>query len=336
MVPEHSFSGPGVRSASAFDAFPQFYYRPEYTLLFATLFSLLIPGLKFLIERLRRLAGARSKPAFRVKQLFTVAQKPALVVSATAFFVLEDGEVRLALDHHGFVDEIRLERAAAKEVNGSHATVGGIFVLPWFTGGGAVYRDLIGELIYPPDISGVNTRALFKEMDAVVETGETSELTYNKQRKTLTSFYLDGVLSLRGFYSGRLIRHVQEELLFMSQGPATEVKGFYWQNDKFYEFSSSRDGDVELIVVEMPAGKAIGTLPQKGQILFTLQLPGQQQGAASPTLVVMLQRSGAFETLKQMYSDCLLRDHILGRVTSRDPGPMLESISYQQETVNFY
>ena len=232
----------------------------------------------------------------------------------------------------------------AKEVNGPHAVVGGIFVLPWFTGGAAVYRDLIGELIYPPDISGVDVAALFGQMDAVVDIQKTSSLTYNKQRKTLTSFYIDGVLSLRGLYSGRRVRGKQEKLLFMSQLPTTDVKAFYWQDDKFYEFNSSRDGDVELVAVTVPPGAFFnfltsvkGTAEARGtQVILTMSLPAQKQGEAGPTLVMMLQNAATFERSKQIYPGCLLIDHIRGRVSARDPGPMIQSASYQKEKVKFY
>lgn len=316
--------------------FPDLYFRPEYTLLFATLFFVVMPGLTFAMRRARQLLAVRYRPARRVRQLFTVGYRPAMLLLAIAFFVVPDGDIKLAFDGHGFIDEIRLERAVAKEVNGPHAVVGGNFVLPWFTGGAAVYRDLVGELIYPRDISGVDVSALFREMDAVVDIPFTSGLTYNKQRKTLTSFYIDGVLSLRGLYSGRLIRGLQDDLLFTSQRPTTEVKAFYWRNDVFYEFNSSRDGDIELLAVEVPPGGTAGYFPQGTEVILTMPLPAHQQGEVGPTLVMMLQDVETFEGSKQIYPSCFLRDHIRGHVAARDPRPMIRSISYQQETVKFY
>jgi hypothetical protein len=316
--------------------FPGLYYRPEYTLLFAALFIVTVSGFTLALRRVRQLLTPTRTPAMKIRQRLVVGYMPAMVLLATGFFVVSDGDLRLAFNGHGFIDEIRLERGVAKEVIGSHAVVGGIFCFPWFTGGAAVYRDLIGELIYPPDISGIDVSALFRGMDAVVDIGVTSDLTYNKQRKTLTSFYIDGVLSLRGFYAGRLIRGgLQEKLLFMSERPATEVRAFFWQEDQFYEFNASRDGDTELVMVEVPAGREIGTFPQ-AEIILTMPLPGRQQAEAGPTLVMVLQGAGAFEGSNQIYPGCLLRDHIRGHVAARDPAPIIRSISYQKEIVKFY
>ena len=324
--------------------FEDLYYRPEYTLLFAAFFVVVISGLASTLRRVRQLIAARYKPTGELRQLFPVRYRHGMVVLATAFFVVADGDIRMAFNGHGFIDEIRLERAVAKEVNGQHAVVGGIFVLPWFTGGAAVYRDLIGELIYPPDISRIDVPALFRQMDAVVDIQVTSGLTYNKQRKTLTSFYIDGVLSLRGLYSGRLIRGKQEKLLFMSRQLTTDVRAFYWQDDEFYEFNSSRKGDVELLAIQIPPGAFFdfldslkGTAELKGtKVILTMPLPAEKQGEAGPSLVIMLQDAGTFERSKQIFPGCLLIDHIRGHVAARDPGPMIGSISYQQETVKFY
>ena len=93
----------------------------------------------------------------------------------------------------------------------------------------------------------------------------------------------------------------------MSQRPTTEVKAFFWRDDEFFEFSSSHDGDLELISVEVPAGRALGTFPQGTEIILTMPLLGHQQGEAGPTLVMMLQGAEAFQGSKQIYSDCLLR-----------------------------
>jgi hypothetical protein len=80
-------------------------------------------------------------------------------------------------------------------------------------------------------------------------------------------------------------------------------------------------------VLEVPPDTKVGHLPQGTEIILAMPLPGQQQGEAGPTLVVMLQGVGIFEGSNQIYPGCLLRDHIRGHVAPRDPGPMIRSIS---------
>jgi hypothetical protein len=302
--------------------FPELYFRPEYTLFLAAFLIIVTLGLTAVLGRATR------SPA--------IAYTPAMAILAAAVCVVPDMDLRLAFNGHGFIDEIRLERAAAKEINGPRALVGGPFVLPWFTGGGAIYRDLTSELIWPPDIFSVDVQSLFGEMDAVVDTPYFSAITNNKQRKSLTSFYVDGVLSLRGIYSGRVIRGIQEGLLLFSERPTRYTKAFYWHADKFYEFRSTPHGDSELVVVQVPTGATLRQLPQGTEMILTVPLPARQQGEPNPKLVVMLGHAGTLDDFREICLGCSLRDRVRGEVAARDPGPMIRGISYQEEIVKFY
>src|SRR5262249_6181506 len=122
--------------------FPELYFRPEYTLFLTAFLIIVTLGLTAV---LRRATWSRA-----------IAHTPAMAILAAAVCVVPDMDLWLAFNGHGFIDEIRLERAAAKEINGPRAVVGGPFVLPWFTGGGAIYRDLFRELIVQSDISSVD------------------------------------------------------------------------------------------------------------------------------------------------------------------------------------
>lgn len=302
--------------------FPELYFRPEYTLFLTAFLIIVILGFTTVLGRATR------SPA--------IAYTPAMVILAVAVCVAPDRDLWLAFNGHGFIDEIRLERAAAKEIIGPRAVVGGPFVLPWFTGGGAIYRDLSRQLIFTPDISSVDAKSLFREMDAVVDTPYFSGVTYNKQRKSLTSFYVDGVLSLRGIYSGRVIRGIQEGLLLLSAHATRDIKAFYWHADEFYEFRSAPGGDSELLVVQVPTGATLRQFPEGTEVILTLSLPARREGAPNPKLVVMLGHASTLDNFGEICRGCSTRDRVRGKVAARDPGPMIRDISYQEEIVKFY
>jgi hypothetical protein len=145
--------------------FPELYFRPEYTLLFATFFVIVTSGLTFALRRVRRFCAVKYWPCPRVRQLFIVGYRPAITLLAIVCLLVPDGHIWLAFVGHGFIDEIRLERSVGKGSERAKCRYRGFGPLSWFTGGAAVYRDLVGELFYPLDISGVDVSALFREMD---------------------------------------------------------------------------------------------------------------------------------------------------------------------------
>lgn len=115
-----------------------------------------------------------------------------------------------------------------------------------------------------------------------------------------------------------------------------DTKVFYWHADAFYEFRSAPDGDLELVVIEVPKGAALRQLPQGTEMILTVPLPPRQQDEPPPKLVMMLGHAGTLDDFREICVDCSVRDRVRGQVAARDPGPMIRGISYQEEMIRFY
>lgn len=185
---------------------------------------------------------------------------------------IADTRMLAAARGQGAVDEVARQRSFGKEILGNDATVGGRSILAWFTSGGRRYRFVTNDLIYPPDISGIDLVEYFSHFDAIAEEPQGSWLSYNKQQMALTSFYVTRLLKLVGLYSPRF--HVGDGAgtVWFTSKPVTEVRAVYYQNDLPMEFRSNDTGTVALTAVRLPS-TAASSVAQCGSEIMQLRLP---------------------------------------------------------------
>jgi hypothetical protein len=229
-----------------------------------------------------------------------------------------------------FVDDLALARASGKAMLGNDAIVGGRSICLWFTSGGRIYRNVTGDLIYPPDISGIDPQAYFSRLDGIAEDGNGSWATYNKQKMALSSWYLNGTLDLQGFYAGhRYPGDGSSYNFFMTAWKRKRpVQSWFWRGNRFYHFREDPSGSYALVAVIRPDGfnRSLGV--PEGEMLAEFGLPPDHKEYLSFHVIPRTSRAELGAKLPEGWH---LRDLIGGTVELTNPKPMLESVDYQHE-----
>jgi hypothetical protein len=156
-------------------------------------FVLLFIGLIFAALTLLRIVDAR------------VARTHPMPLASAATGVLA---VAIVLSHPGLgsavislqprVHEIEIARGAGRLFVGPGAVVGGR-IPAWYASGADAWYGIDPELLWQPG-DGLDIRAYAAHFAALVESPHMSDYTSNRAHKGLTSWYVDGLLNLRGIY----------------------------------------------------------------------------------------------------------------------------------------
>jgi hypothetical protein len=295
------------------------YFRVELTLLCAALIiAVLEPATAFL----RRLTSYAAQGFF------------LLSVIAFGLMAIFDDRVLAGLRGGRFVDEIAVQRTVAHQMVSSGATVGGASIVLWYTSGGHQYRSVTADIVYPADISGLDIGSYFSDFDAIAEGGLGSWITYNKQGKVLSSFYIEGDLSLVGVYFGRPVRGSQNDF-FLASRKLAPVSAYYWYRDNFFQFVPDQNGAQVLAALVVPSVQFSTENNLLGRSLasFQLLLPAQSK---ERLVFTVLPDDNAFEALKAGCGGCQLRDVIKGRSVRLQPDRIAAAVDYPAERVRVH
>jgi len=153
------------------------------------------------------------------------------------------------------VHEAEIARAAGRQIVGPDATVA-TRIGPWFSSGGRYWHNPNADLQRGPSqtFSDAELRGYFSHFDAVVEEMHMSDDTNNSRHEGLLSWYLSGILRLRGFY---FAQHNPDltNLFFQAKDPKTVI-GFGFENGELFRFDQAAAGDHELTVLSCPVADA--------------------------------------------------------------------------------
>jgi hypothetical protein len=128
--------------------------------------------------------------------------------------------------------------------------------------------------------------AYFARFDAIVESAHMSNATYNRDHKALLSWYLDGVLQLKGFFFARINSELSY-LLFQTQQPGG-LAGFALKGTELYRFAGDEHGAYEFDALVTPLGDAMYRLCTAVEASHFLFLPKQNEAEAQQVLLITL------------------------------------------------
>jgi hypothetical protein len=155
------------------------------------------------------------------------------------------------------VHQMTIARAAAREIVGPHALVGGRIGL-WYITGAADWHDITRSGLQRTAVSSLDMLAYLDGFDALVEHPHMSDVSHNGQGATLSTWYLDGLLELKGFYFGRGAR---DNSYFVFERSAEEgVIGFGLDGHDLYRFDAGPDGDHVFVAAVCPLGTGVARL----------------------------------------------------------------------------
>jgi hypothetical protein len=146
------------------------------------------------------------------------------------------------------VHEGDVARAAGRLILGPHARVAGRFAA-WYTSGAAYWWDIETDMLGPWPY---DPATFFANFDAVVDYPHQSDTSSNG---TVSSWYADGALKLRGFYFGETNEQLQ--IVLLSARPVAQVVGYAARNGQVYRFEEHPTGDYQVISAVCPQAPAL-------------------------------------------------------------------------------
>jgi hypothetical protein len=209
------------------------------------------------------------------------------------------------------VQEGDVARAAARDILGPHARVAGRMCM-WYASGADHWYDVGPDLLWYEKLR-FDPKLYFTNFDAIAEDQHMSEYTSNGIRATLSSWYADNTLTLRGFFFGET--NPQLQFLLLSASAPKQIKGYGMRDGQLYSFEEYPDGDYQVVSAACSVAEGIRV---KGYAPFysMLYLPKPSQDApASGSLLTVLVPKHQIEPMASMERGC--------RIILRVPGVLL-------------
>jgi hypothetical protein len=246
--------------------------------------------------------------------------------------------------------DLDLGRAAGRSMLGPNAVVGTTSAGDWYTSGATHLYFVTPELLYPPDISGLNLQSFFGIFDALAVDPHQTWATYNKQRLNITSAYLDGILQLRGFYYAdrRTLSESGISYMLYSVTAPKPLVGYGVRGSHVYRFEEAPGADHVMVCATCPVSVLDnGPYSTIGQLDFyaTFYWPqktnadprSRPEGDRTPVIRTFVADKGKFETqIRPLLAPCTVRTETIGRLDSIDQAEFLRNFRKSDQSIHFY
>jgi hypothetical protein len=231
------------------------------------------------------------------------------------------------------VHEAEVARAAAREILGPDARVGGEWG-QWFASGAthwySTQADLeLGFLWFDP-------RTYSSNLDALVAGPITCTVG---SKDCATVWYADGTLKLRGFYFGESSEQLQFVLLSVTQ-PA-QLVGYASFHGQLYRFQQEAGGSYDVISAVCPLSPDVGlaswgwSWKWPGVFSSILQFPAGSPDAQH-RLVTLLGPRAVAEPAGWMSRACRTVSRVSGTLLLADRDAMVERLRRTDQPMHFY
>jgi hypothetical protein len=214
------------------------YYIPEIALYLAAA----ITALLMLVR------GIATRFGHRRPGVWSAAIAASVVVVIASLDVPASMASRSALTSRLMYED--LVRALGHQILGPGAAVASGSPTLWYHSGAEFYYFLTSDVLYPPDISGLDVPGYLARFDAVGISPTDAGITWNRQRKSPSEWYVDGLLKLRGF----VLSEPLLSYLLTSTRPQGPVVGFCYSKEtrQLWRFTEGSGGNAVLAVFTGP------------------------------------------------------------------------------------
>lgn len=313
------------------------YYVPE--------FMLYLSGAIIAILGIMLWAAARiTSPARRWMALPALA--PFIAAAAVANVPTTIGSSAAEMAFTPRLDDMNVARAAGMAMLGPGALIGSSDFDAWYTPGAVHVYNAGQELGGTSDISHLDLPRYLASFDALAQDARSdmSGMTGNRQHQTLTSWYINGTLNLKGFYFGNggvsSWSSVLSYLLLSPHGTRPLV-GYVFKQGRLYKFQEQPRGDAVFLtaVCSSPVPeRAIGNIDTHTYGFFTLSLPKAQPSTQAESVIKVLlmdrlKYKGMRATLTR---ECRLREEVWGNIGEMPVGPLLAHLRAEDRPMRFY
>jgi hypothetical protein len=316
------------------------YFIPEMTLYFIAAFSVLLTAIFALVNRLNRCWLTVSAAI-----ALTVA---AAVTSATEIPALV---VQKVVKIPGIYD-FEVGRAAARNILGQDAVVGTVSAGVWYTSGATYLYFITSDLIYPHDVQCLDLKKYFASFDALAVDPHQSWVAYNRQRRNITSSYIDGILQLRGFFFADRRDYYESGLSYMlySASQTHPLVGYGVKGQHVFRFQEQAGGDQVFLSALCPTsfGENYGPLDNTSLQLdfyavFFRPVPTNEDPRSAKdhnlkaAIITLIADRPRFErVIRPALTGCAVRDEVSGLFTKADLGPFIRDSEKRDQPIHFY
>ncbi len=229
--------------------------------------------------------------------------------------------------------EAEVARAAAREILGPNARVGGDWG-EWYASGAAHFYDTQADIQL--GFLGYDPRTYASNLDALVDCPDSC---VGPPGISVTGWFADGTLKLRGFYLGETNDQLQIVLLSVMQ-PA-QLLGYASSNGQLYRFQQGAGGSYDVISAVCPQSPDLG-LNRWGWykywpsvFLNVLQVPDKSPDAGR-VLVTLLTPRAVPEPASWMGHNCRTVSRVPGTLLLADRKAMVEGLRRTDPPMHFY
>jgi hypothetical protein len=231
------------------------------------------------------------------------------------------------------IHEVEVARAATREILGPNARVGGDWG-EWYASGATHFYDTqadiqLGYVGYDPRTYASNLDALVDCPDACV----------GPPGMSVTGWFADGTLKLRGFYLGESNDQLQTVLLSVNQ--PVKLAGYASRNGQLYRFQQEPGGSYDVISAVCPQSPDLGLNKYgwyrnwPGVFLTVLEVP-ENSPDAGRVLVTLLTPRAVAEPANWMAHACRTLSSVPGTLILADRKAMVEGLRRTDPPVHFY
>jgi len=306
------------------------YFIPEYILYFAGLAVVILIALK--IVTWKKLPPLFANYVF----LCSIVVFTWLLFKTHNDFFLK-GDINFRPRTH----EMHLARACAREIVGPDALVGSR-IGPWYTSGGIHWYRVTPDIIWPKDLSGIDLKEYFSIFDAIADQKHFSNLTYNYRKATISSWYVDGTLSLKGFYITSTNDPQLCTYLFSAEKDKPLV-GYGRQSEgTLYRFEERENGSFVFVSLIVPVSATYWDIYNDSYFSGILYLPDpegtNQVGTElkSFLLFAVLPYDVYITARDKLDAGIKIRDEIRGTILPAYEQVLLQKLKQEDHPIKFY
>jgi hypothetical protein len=315
------------------------YFVPEVILYLVAVTSIFLTAIFAAVQRLNR-------QSFTVLAVVIVGVALAVGAVTDTPAILGTNVIRT----RGIYD-FEAGRAAGRAILGSNAVVGTNSAGVWYTCGAAHLYFVTPEISYPSDLSCLDLKRYYGFFDALAVDPHQSWLAYSRQRVSITSSYLDGILQLRGFFFADRRSRFESGLSYMlySVRRPQRLIGYGVRGNNAYRFEEYSGGDQVLLSAVCPVNATeTGELNNDKlkldfYVVHFRPIPSNQDPRSATDLnipaaiVSLIADRNRFETdIRPNLKRCTVRDQILGRLNVLDEMQFIRDSDKTDAPMQFY
>jgi hypothetical protein len=231
------------------------------------------------------------------------------------------------------IHEVEVARAATREILGPNARVGGNWG-QWYASGATHFYNTQADIQF--GFLGYDPRTYASNLDALVDCPDSC---VGPIRNSVTAWYADGTLKLRGFYLGETNDQLRIVLLSVTQ--SAQLLGYASRDGQLYRFQQEPEGSYDVISAVCPVSSDVGLsyyawhANWPGVFWNVLRIP-EDSPDAGRVLVMLLAPRAIAEPAGWMSRTCRTVSQVPGTLLLADRRAMVEQSRLTDPPMHFY